>query len=99
MVSWLIPLIAAISTTLCLFLWFREVRRIMQERKSIVESADRQLAICRERALKVRGDPETEAVLERSERIYRQSVDLYNRTLRQPFIYVPAVLMRYKLIP
>lgn len=98
MASWLIPLIAVISTTLCLFLWFREVRRIMRERNSTVESAGGQLAVCRERALKARGDPETEAVLERSEKIYRQSVDLYNRTLRQPWVYIPAVLMRYRTI-
>lgn len=98
MVSWLILLIAVISTTLCLFLWFREVRRIMQERKSTVESAGRQLAVCRERVRKARGDPEAEAVLERSEKIYRQSVDLYNRTLRRPLTYIPAVLMRYRPI-
>jgi len=98
MTSWLIPLVAVISTTLCLFLWFREVRRIMRERKSTVDSAGRQLAVCRERAQKARGDPAAEAVLERSEKIYRQSVYLYNQTLRKPLIYGPAILMRYRPI-
>ena len=51
MTSWLISLIAVISVTLCLFLWFRDVRRIMRERKSTVESAGGQLAACREKSL------------------------------------------------
>ena len=32
----LICLVAIISTALCLFLWFRDVRRIMKEQRSTV---------------------------------------------------------------
>lgn len=93
----MICLIAVISTVLCLFLWFRDVRRIMREKKSTVESARRQLISSRERAAKARGTSET-AVLERSESIYRQAVDHYNRTLHKPWIYLPAALMGFRAI-
>ena len=67
----------------------------MRERKSTVDSAAGQLAVCRERVRKARGDAETAAVLEMSESIYRQAVDIYNRTLQKPWNYVPAHLMGY----
>lgn len=96
MVPWFISLIAVVSIALCLFLWFRDVRRIMQERKSTVESAAGNLAAYRERVSKARGDPEAAAILERSESIYQQAVDLYNRTLRKPWNYLPAYLMGFR---
>ena len=98
MAPWLISLIAVVSIALCLFLWFRGVRRIMRERKSTVESAAGQLAVHRERARKARGDPEAAAILERSESIYRQAVDIYNRTLKKTWNYLPAHLMGYHRI-
>ena len=33
MAFWLMPLVAVISTAICLYLWFRDVRRIMTEQK------------------------------------------------------------------
>ena len=98
MAPWLISLIAVVSIALCLFLWFRDVRRIMQERKSTVESAAGQLAVHREKARKARGDPDAAAVLARSEDIYQQAVDIYNRTLQKPWNYLPARLMGYHRI-
>jgi len=98
MVPWFISLIAVVSIALCLFLWFRDVRRIMQERKNTVESAAGQLAAYRERVSKARGDPDATAVLARSEDIYRQAVNIYNQTLRKPWNYLPAHLMGYHRI-
>ena len=98
MAPWPIYLIAITSTVGCFILWFRDVRRIMRERKSTVESAGGQLVACREKALRARGDPEAVAVLERSENIYRQAVDIYNRTLRKPWNYLPARLMGFHRI-
>lgn len=98
MASWIIALVAVVSTTVCLFLWFRDVRRIMRERKSIVESARSQLDIFRDKAHKARDDPDAAAVLERSESIYRQAVEHYNRTLRKPWVYPPAALMGFRMI-
>lgn len=98
MASWLVPLIAILSTAICLFLWFRDVRRIMMEQKSTVESAKAQLVIFREKARKSKDAPYSAAVLARSESIYRQAVEHYNRTLRKPWIYPPAALMGFRTI-
>ena len=98
MAPWLMSLIAVVSVALCLFLWFRDVRRIMQERKSTVESAAGQLAVHREKARKARDDPDAAAVLARSEDIYQQAVDIYNRTLQKPWNYLPARLMGFHRI-
>ena len=95
MLSWLIWLVAVISTTMCLLLWFRDVRRIMRQRKSTMESAKAQYAVCLEKAGKGRDDPEAAAVLARSESIYRQAVELYNNTLKKPWNYFPALVMGF----
>jgi len=99
MLFWFILLIAVISTVLCLYLWFRQVHRIMSERREVVENAARQLVVYRERALKMRGDAEVAAISARSERIYQQSVELYNQTMHKPLVFLPAVLMRFSDIP
>ena len=98
MTFWFLFLIAVISTALCLCLWFREVRRVMQERKSTVESAGRHLTEYRKRLRTAYNDPDVAAVLARSEDIYRQAVILYNQTLRKPLNYLPARLMGYQCI-
>ena len=98
MVSRMIALVAVVSTAAFLFLWFRDVRRIMRERKSTVDSAKAQLNVFREKAHKARDDPDAAAVLQRSESIYRQAVEHYNRTLRRPWVYPPAALMGFRMI-
>lgn len=98
MAPWLISLIAVVSVALCLFLWFRDVLRVMRERKSTVESAAGNLAAYREKMCRTRGDPDAAAILARSEDIYRQAVDIYNRTLRKAWICLPARLMGYHRI-
>lgn len=99
MTSWPIWTAAFASVTACIFLWFREARRIMRERKSTVESAAEQLAACRQKASGVRYAPELAKVLMRSEIIYLQAVELYHQTLRKPWIWLPATLMRFRPIP
>lgn len=94
----LISLIAVVSVALCVFLWFRDVRRIMGERKSTVESAAGQLAAWREKARRAPSEPDTAAVIERSESIYRQAVELYDQALRRPWNYLPARLMGFHRI-
>lgn len=98
MVPWFVLLIAVLSTALCLFLWFRDVRRIMRERKSTVESAAGQLASYRKKTFDSLDDAEAAAVLERSEKIYQQAVDLYNRTMRKPWVFLPAHCMGFSHI-
>ena len=98
MQSWIAWLIAVASAALCLHLWFRDVRRIMRERKSTVDSAKAQLDVFREKAHKARDDPDTAAIMERSESIYRQAVEHYNQALRKPWNRLPAALMGFRMI-
>ena len=95
MAYWLGWFIAIASTMACLVFWFRDVRRIMRERQSMLECARSQLSVYREKAADndQRQDGE---VLQRSERIYRQALDIYNQTLRKPWIVLPAYLMGFR---
>ena len=99
MLTWLAVVLAVAGISMCLFLWFRDVRRIMRERKSTVDSAAGQLACCRQKAIGAKDDPEAKDVLGRSEKIYRQAVDLYDRTLKKPWVLLPALLMGFRFIP
>ena len=98
MVLWPIYLIAIISTVGCIILWFRDVRRVMREQESTVESARRELAVWRDKAQKAQGDPESVAIRERCEDVYQQAVAIYNRTMQKPFHYLPARLMGFHRI-
>ena len=95
MPSWVAWLIAAVSTTAFLVLWFWEVRRVLRSRRSVVESAAAQLSACRRQAAGVRYDPELAQILARSESIYRQAAGNYNETLHRPWIYIPGRLMGF----
>ena len=95
MTAWLPWLIALASLTVLLCFWFRDVRRILRERRSMVESAESQLCACRKRAEASAMTAESAAVLDRSRSIYRQAVDIYNQTLKRPWVCLPAFLMGY----
>ena len=68
----------------------------MTERKSTLESVACQLKCYLGKAWQGPNDPETMAILVRSESIYRQAVDSYNRTLRKPWHYLPRRLMGFR---
>lgn len=51
MPPWIAWLIAAVSTAAFVSLWFWEVRRVLNDRKSIVDSAAGQLTSFRRRAV------------------------------------------------
>ena len=91
----IVSLIAVISTLAFLFLWFRDVRRVMRERASTVESALGQLSAIKKWTYESRGDPDLAAVLERNKKIYQQAVTIYNRTLQKPWYCIPAHLMGF----
>ena len=78
----LVWLIAIVSTGLCLFLWFLEVRRSLRRLLSTVESAESQLASCRRKAKSVEQTPEVLEMLQRSEQIYQQAVEGYHMRLK-----------------
>lgn len=96
MSGWIPWLIAAVSLGAFLAFWFRDVRRIVRERESTVNSAASQLISCRKKA---GADPEAAVVLECSQSIYRQAVSIYNQTLGRPWVCLPAYLMGYRKIP
>ena len=91
--------VAIASTAAFIWLWFRDVRRIMGQQKSTLESAAGQLAASRKRADSARGDAEAAAVLARSQKIYRQAQSLYRQTLHKPWVFLPALLMGYSHPP
>jgi len=95
---WIMGLIAAVSTAVCLFLWFRDVRRNMRDRQSTVESAARQLSSCRSKVISAKDDPRAADVFERSKKIYVQAVELYNQTLEKAWVFLPARLMGFRHI-
>lgn len=99
MLSWIPWLIACVSLVGCLILWFRDVRRIMLERQSTVESAAEQLNFWRRKASQTIDDPDAAAVLKRSEDIYGQAVNIYNKSMRKPWVCLPARLMGFRSIP
>lgn len=94
MQAWAVWLAAAVCAALGV-VWFRRAHRILCARRSMLESAKTQLAACRERAVGVRYDPGLAEVLQRSESIYRQALDLYNAALHKPWVYLPGRLMGF----
>ena len=98
MSAWFGWLAAAVSTVACLAFWFRDVKKIMEERQSTVESAARQFAVCSRRAKEAQGRFDTLEILDRSENIYRQAVDAYNRTRSKLWVRLPAALMGFDFI-
>ena len=89
MFSWVAWLIAIVCAAAFVVLWFREVRHVLRSRKSTVDSAARQLVVCREKADSGLLDPDTTAILERSENIYWQAVTLYNDAVGKPWNRLP----------
>ena len=96
MTAWIAWLIALISISAFTALWFWEVRRVLLQSRSMLESAGGQLRLYRKKADGKRYDPELAAVLYRSESIYRQAVEHYNRTLHKPWVYLPGRLMGFQ---
>ena len=96
MFTWIPWAAAVVSTAVCLWLWFREVRRIMVERTDMLSSAAGQLESSRKRAEDNPTDGEAAAVYRRSEDIYRQAQYQYRRSLCRPWIALPAYLMGYR---
>lgn len=75
------------------------MRRVLNDRKSIVDSAAGQLTSFRRRAEVAPCDKEFTQVLRRSESIYYQAVHNYNRTFSRPWVYLPARLMGFRRAP
>ena len=73
--KWVIWLVAIASTSALVALWFWEVRRLLRQHRSMVESARCQLAAFEKRAAEAAGNADVAEVLRRSESIYRQAAE------------------------
>ena len=93
--KWVIWLVAIASTSALVALWFWEVRRLLRQHRSMVESARCQLAAFEKRAAEAAGNADVTEVLRRSESIYRQAAGNYNETLHRLWIYIPGQLMGF----
>lgn len=94
-------LICIFSTSALVFLWFRIVKKELQEKRDMTEGARIQLAASRERYMNARGPEEMEQsqeIFRRSLDIYEQSVEIYNRFLKKPLNFLPGRLQGFSRI-
>lgn len=92
-------LIATLSTTAFIVLWFWVVRKELYAKQKMVEAARSQLTACGEKCVNV-GDgskgKEAQEILKRSQSVYRQAVGIYNKTLRKPWNAFPALFLGFR---
>lgn len=92
--TWIAYTIAIVSTAAFIALWFGVVKKELHAKENMVAAARHQLIASREVYERERDGPNAEmakGVLERSQSIYRQAVNIYNETLRKPYNAVPAL--------
>lgn len=99
MITMIACLIALVSTSAFLALWFWVVRRELYGKQKTVDAAKCQLTASRQQYVRVGDDPKVEQVhkiLERSQSVYRQSVRLYNEALHKPWNTAPAFFLGFR---
>lgn len=99
MTTALVGFAAILSATAFLTLWFWMARRELLGKQKAVDAAKSQLTASRQRYLRTRDGPEEEAareILERSQSVYRQTVERYNEHLKKPWNHIPGVLMGFR---
>ncbi len=94
--AWFPWLIALASTSALVALWFHEANSLLLRRKSMVDSAEGQLAASRRRVARVPEDAEARAVLARSESIRTQAIEHYNDTLKTLWVRLPAKVLGFQ---
>ena len=93
-----LPWLCALASTAALIaLWFRDARSVLSERKSTLESAASQLAVCRRRAEEQR-NRESAVVLDISKSIYAQALAHYDEARRTWWLFLPARLLGFDRI-
>ncbi len=96
---WVAYTVAAVSTTAFIILWFFVVRKELYAKQSMVEAAQCQLTACLEEYTHPKDGHEqakVQEILKRSQSVYRQTVNIYNRTLRRPWNAIPAFFFGYR---
>lgn len=95
MIAWiLIGLLVAGGLLYGLSCWCRQAREVLDQRRDMVENATAQYYACRQRMED--GEPDAEAVCQRSMRIYQQAVEHYEEALDDPRYRLPAIWMGYR---
>lgn len=92
-------LVALVSTSAFVALWFWVVRREMDAKQKTVDAAKSQLTASRQQVVRVRDGPDEKKareIMERSQSIYAQAVVLYNETLRKPWNAIPAFFLGFR---
>lgn len=91
-------LVAGASMAALITLWFWIVRQELCAKQKAAKAAKCQLIASKQEYLRARdGSNETQAheILERSERVYKQSIQLYQKSLRKPWNLLPGALMGF----
>ncbi|MEG0339211.1 MAG: hypothetical protein RR573_04780 [Oscillospiraceae bacterium] len=94
-------LIAGISTVAFVTLWFRVVRRELYAKQKAEDAAMCQLIASRQSYMRARDGPkdkQAQEILEISEQVHNQSVQLYNEALHKPLNVIPGILMGFRTI-
>ncbi|MEG0924671.1 MAG: hypothetical protein RR313_07695 [Anaerovoracaceae bacterium] len=89
-------LLVGVSTVALVVLWFWVVRRELLEKQKIVEISKSQLVTSKQEYMRVRGEPsenKVREILDRSQSVYDQSVEIYNKILRKPWNMIPAFFL------
>ncbi|MEL1135685.1 hypothetical protein AAC978_10925 [Desulfitobacterium sp. THU1] len=101
MTTIIIYLVAGISTTAFVILWFWVARQELLAKQSTVQSAGSQLIVCHKKYLQSEDGLEeinAKNILLRSQDIYIQSVKLYNQTLKKPWNRIPGIFMGFCML-
>ncbi|MGB4984831.1 MAG: hypothetical protein WBO70_03540, partial [Erysipelotrichaceae bacterium] len=88
MYTWVAYTIAIVSAVAFIVLWFWVVRRELYTKKNMVEAAQLQLIASHKVYERDREGPNcatAKEILKRSKSIYRQAVNIYNKTLSKPY--------------
>ena len=95
MIPWILTgLLAAGVLLLGLSYWCRQARVVLDQRRDMVENATVQYYACRQRMED--GEPDADAVCQRSMHIYQQAVEHYKEALDDPRYRLPAIWMGYR---
>ncbi|MEG2222683.1 MAG: hypothetical protein RRY95_08155 [Oscillospiraceae bacterium] len=98
MTTFLACSLAAISAAAFLALWFWVVRRELYAKQKAAHAARCQLIAGKQAYMRARDGPrerQAQAIMERSQRIYDQSIQLYNELLHKPWNRLPGRLMGF----
>lgn len=98
----ILTLVAGISTTAFVILWFWVVRKELMAKRSTVNSAASQLVVCQKKHLQAKDgldERDAQSILLRSQDIYIQAVSLYNQTLSKPWNRIPGLCMGFFKMP